>query len=1299
MAAGADGTIQIAINAVGTEKLKAGVTGANQSMGQIQQGATKAQGSLNQFGTSVEKAGGKVQSFGSKVKSGFANVGVGISAMAGITTAAWSLFNAYDALQDAEVKLAARRTKAAGLAERAAKFEEKLIQARQKVTDTANAITKAEQALAKAREEGDPTKIANAETAVAKAKREHEDATRKVTQTEKDAALAMQKSKDAANLLKVAEGDLKEAQAQFYTGLLPMVATLGGSFAPMMALSAKRTNEFGATLPGATKGVQGMSAASKLLHFALGPIGLILIGIGTALALVATNAFGIRDRFNEFGKALGDALPFLRPVLELIKGLGGALGILGPESEAAKKGLGKAFGDMSKQITGFVTTALKKLGRFGNFFKALADLVIAGDFKGALNLLKGGITEFSTFVKNRFNDIKGIIVGVFKAIGIDLPAIFGEWGTKLQNAIGIMASYFQGLWNQAKPHIDDLTNHLGDAFTALTKGDVLGAFNIIKSYFQGLVQQAKPWIDDLKNHINTAFAQLKSGDVLGAFDTMKQYFQGLLDAAKPLVDDLKQHVLDAFKAIGIDLPKLGEQVVKFFTEEAPKWGKLMVEKFLEGVKWLQDNVWPVMLQFGDQIAKWMFEELPKIVALLPVLFMGAVKWAQDNVWPALVGLAEQISAWITANAPTIGKTIVDAIGAAIKWLQENVWPGFVSFATEAYAWAQANGPAIGKAIIEAIYQGLVWIASQVKAAMDQLWQLMKTELGAAGPDLGSLIAAGIAVSIKFTDQHAGPIIVNLSEEIRKASDAYDWKATTDSITSHMQTSFQSNVEGFAAIGAWIAQQIAGGAGGGTGGAGGAGGAGGGGKAATDWQRFADNVVKVLTNTVNSNAAGFQMIGAKIVEYLTKGAMALNAAIAQLGTWVINQIKSAISAKVNELQTIGTNIWTAITTGLANAPKTIWEIINTKLGGIPGTIAKMGTDIWTNITDAIASAPGDIWAAISKKIGEVPKAITDIFNMFKGIFGGVPEAAAAGGGAGGGLLVPPNAADFKTQFDAITAAAQAAATTMATAFTTAAATAQNNIAGIKLAFPVITQAATAAAQQIATAFTSAAATAQNNVAGIKLAFNVINQAIGAAANTLRGAFTTAAAAASAAVQRIATAFPGVYNAGQQAANTIMNAFGNMANNAIAAIKRIQAAINALKPKTITIPVTDNGSISRVQRNINNLRGKTVYIDVRQRLVGPRYVQHGFHQLVTKPTMFIAGEKRPEMVNVTPTTNMQQPTKTAGPRGSTIRHAPVTLSPLARGGGGVMHHTTILKIGEREWKRHTDDVLLDGTEAHY
>ena len=1205
----------------------------------------------------------------SKVKSGFANVGVGISAMAGITTAAWSLFNAYDSLQDAEVGLQRKRTATARSAMMAKKAEEAILQARQKITDTSNAVTKAEQALAAARAKGDPTAITNAETALAKAKREAADATRNLPLVEQKAELARRKAKDAADSLAVSEGNLREAQAQFYTSLLPMVATLGGSFAPMMALSAKRTNEFGAALPGATKGVNGMSAASKLLHFALGPIGLILIGIGTALALVATNAFGIRDRFNEFGKALGDALPFLRPVLELIKSLGGALGILGPESAAAKKNLGKAFGDIQKQVSGFVTTAVKKLSRFGQFFKDLADLVVAGDFKGALNLLKGGITEFTTFVKNRFNDIKGVIVGAFKAIGVDLPGIFGDWGAKLQNAISIMASYFQGLWNQAQPYVDDLTNHVNDAFTALTKGDVLGAFNIIKSYFQGLAQQAKPWIDDLTKHVHTAFAQLKAGDVQGAFDTMKGYFQGLALAAKPLIDDLKEHVLDAFKAIGVDLPKLGEQVVKFFTEEAPKWGTLMVEKFFEGVKWIQDNVWPVMQQLGDQISRWMFDELPKIVALLPVLFFKGLQWAQENVWPAFAALGEQIGAWITANGPTIAKTLVDTIGAGIRWLQENVEPGFRMFLTEAGKWINEQGPIIGALIADTIGQFIKWTQENVAPAMESLWNALKGNVSVAGPDLGSLLAAAIAVSIKFTEQDLLPVMQSFSEQLKAQADKFDQKAFAAGVVAQVDKAFKAAVGGLVAIGQWILEQITGGA---TGAGGGGGGGAGGGAAKADLNKIASNFYSVIKKAFDTHNELYKQLGNWVIEQIVSGFVAAAPAIKQMSDKFNQMVWQGIQAGAKGYLAMGQNILNYIRDGIVNAPGTIMEFLDKKVGEIGANIQGIGAKIWESIAGFFAG-----------------KSLMDLI---------LPGAQASEENPMGGLLLPPNAEDWKTQFAAITAAAQASATAMATAFTTAAATALENVAGIKLAFTDINTAAGTAATTVRTLFQTAATGASAAVQSIAASWVGVRTAGTAAADIINKQFQTMSQGAQTAIRNIATPWPGVYNAGQQAANTIMNAFGNMANNAIAAIKRIQAAINALKPKTINIPVTDNGSISRVQRNINNVRGKTVYIDVRQRLVGPRYVQHGFHQLVTKPTMFIAGEKRPEMVNVTPTTNMQQPTKTAGPRGSQIRHAPLTLTP-ARGGGGVMHHTTVLKIGEREWKRHTDDVLLDGTEAHY
>jgi hypothetical protein len=65
--------------------------------------------------------------------------------------------------------------------------------------------------------------------------------------------------------------------------------------------------------------------AVKTTMLAMGPIGWILMGVGTVLALIATNAFGVRDAINAMGKAIGDALPFLKPVLEFLGAAGNAI--------------------------------------------------------------------------------------------------------------------------------------------------------------------------------------------------------------------------------------------------------------------------------------------------------------------------------------------------------------------------------------------------------------------------------------------------------------------------------------------------------------------------------------------------------------------------------------------------------------------------------------------------------------------------------------------------------------------------------------------------------------------------------------------------------------------------------------------------------------------------------------------------------------------------------------------------------------------------------------------------------------
>jgi hypothetical protein len=155
---------------------------------------------------------------------------------------------------------------------------------------------------------------------------------------------------------------------------------------------------------------------------------------------------------------------------------------------------------------------------------------------------------------------------------------------------------------------------------------------------------------------------------------------------------------------------------------------------------------------------------------------------------------------------------------------------------------------------------------------------------------------------------------------------------------------------------------------------------------------------------------------------------------------------------------------------------------------------------------------------------------------------------------------------------------------------------------------------------------------------------------------------------------------------------------MVNNAVRAIGTIQSALNRLRGPTVRVTVTDNGTVNSVQRRINSIRGRTVFIDVRQRLVGSRFVQHGFHGIVTQPTMFIAGEKRPERVDVGSTTSIVQPHR-GGPMGGTVmRHAPVSQTSPS-GGPSVAYITTVFKMDGREWKRHTDKVFLQGVESHY
>lgn len=191
--------------------------------------------------------------------------------------------------------------------------------------------------------------------------------------------------------LSIAQGDLSQAQTQFALTVVPTVISAGTSLANGLknidfsavgaristlllgttsASTAGMLTTTGIASGGAATGIRGVGTASRFTQLAMGPFGWIMIGIGTALTLVATNAFGVRDAIYGLGKAIGDAVPFLKPFLEL---LGQAGQILFPETEAQAAEMNAGISsDMSALATSTQASVTEQGASLGELKDAFA---------------------------------------------------------------------------------------------------------------------------------------------------------------------------------------------------------------------------------------------------------------------------------------------------------------------------------------------------------------------------------------------------------------------------------------------------------------------------------------------------------------------------------------------------------------------------------------------------------------------------------------------------------------------------------------------------------------------------------------------------------------------------------------------------------------------------------------------------------------------------------------------------------------------------------------------------------------
>ena len=279
------------------------------------QGQAESVAALDNFDRSLGKADASATSTTKSTTSLGKEMGIAAGGITAAASGVYGLYLQYDQLEKIELRI-----------EKAKKSQE----------DATRNLSIAEEALAKLVAEGTATQV------------DMEQAVSKVESAKQGLSIADER-------LQITQQDLTQGQLAFALSVMPTVqAAITGVQAAMGALRAihvASTIAQAAGIPvtvadvgaksalaaatGAAAGATGgLSLAVRLFHIAMGPIGWLILGIGTFLALFATNAFGVRDAINAMGKAIGDAFPILRPLLDALAQLANWIF---PQTEDASK--------------------------------------------------------------------------------------------------------------------------------------------------------------------------------------------------------------------------------------------------------------------------------------------------------------------------------------------------------------------------------------------------------------------------------------------------------------------------------------------------------------------------------------------------------------------------------------------------------------------------------------------------------------------------------------------------------------------------------------------------------------------------------------------------------------------------------------------------------------------------------------------------------------------------------------------------------------------------------------------------
>jgi len=167
----------------------------------------------------------------------------------------------------------------------------------------------------------------------------------------------------------------KQAQDAMKSSSVGLALAQGGANASLIGTKGASSLAVGGLQNVARAEIQTGAAATAMsakmrLAFLRTGIGAAIVAIGAILAAFVTNAFGARDAINQIGAAVGQAVPQLRPLLDILAQIGEViLSVFGGEVPAAlttaKNSITSGFGgavQKLKGVFGITTTATQDMG-------------------------------------------------------------------------------------------------------------------------------------------------------------------------------------------------------------------------------------------------------------------------------------------------------------------------------------------------------------------------------------------------------------------------------------------------------------------------------------------------------------------------------------------------------------------------------------------------------------------------------------------------------------------------------------------------------------------------------------------------------------------------------------------------------------------------------------------------------------------------------------------------------------------------------------------------------------------------